>query len=309
VFDHSFADAYHRAGGEYYPKLLSAVPFTPATGRRFLVGAGTDEAEARNVLAAGALGLVERHALSSFHMNFLTRDEWEHLGEQGFLLREDRQFHWLNEGYASFDEFLSALAARKRKQIKKERRGATESGIAIRWLTGADIKEAHWDAFFAFYMDTGERKWGRPYLTRAFFSLLGTAMPERILIVMCEREGRPIAGALNFIGGDALYGRYWGAIEDHPFLHFEACYYQAIEFAIAHGLARVEAGAQGPHKLARGYVPRATFSAHWFADPAFRAAVARYLVSERRAVEEDIAYLSDRAPFRRDRARLLEEDE
>ncbi len=204
---------------------------------------------------------------------------------------------------------MSALAARKRKQIKRERRTATSSGIAVRWLTGRDLTEAHWDAFFSFYMDTGGRKWGRPYLTRAFFSLVGTAMPERILLVLCERDGKPIAGALNFIGGDTLYGRYWGAVEDHPCLHFEACYYQAIEFAIAHGLKRVEAGAQGPHKLARGYLPAATLSAHWIAEPGFRDAVSRYLVSERRAVEEDIAYLSERAPFRRDRARLLEEDE
>jgi hypothetical protein len=308
VFDHAWADAFHRAGGRYYPKLLSAVPFTPAAGRRFLIRPGMDEEDARKILVAGALALVERHQLSSFHMNFVTREEWRFLGTQSFLLREDQQFHWHNEGYRSFEDFLSALAARKRKQIKRERRAALQSGISVRWLTGRDLTEAHWDAFFAFYMDTGGRKWGRPYLTRSFFSLVGEAIPERILLVMCERGGKPIAGALNFIGGDTLYGRYWGAIEDHPFLHFEACYYQAIDFAIARGLKRVEAGAQGPHKLARGYLPAPTYSAHWIAEPAFRAAISRYLVSERRAVREDIAYLGERAPFRRDRERLLEED-
>jgi predicted N-acyltransferase len=309
VFDHGWAEAFHRAGGRYYPKLLAAVPFTPATGRRFLVRPGTDEDEARSILIAGALALVERHDLSSFHLNFVTPEEWRFLGAHGFLLREDQQFHWLNERYSTFDDFLAELAARKRKQIKRERRAAAESGIALRWLTGRDLGEAHWDAFFSFYMDTGSRKWGRPYLTRKFFSLVGTAMPEHILLVLCERDGRAIAGALNFIGGDTLYGRYWGAVEDHPFLHFEACYYQAIEFAIAHGLKRVEAGAQGPHKLARGYRPVETLSAHWIADPGLRDAISRYLVSERRAVEEDIAYLRERAPFRRDRAPILEEEE
>lgn len=308
VFDHAWAEAFHRAGGRYYPKLLSAVPFTPATGRRLLVRADVEADKARDRLVAGARALAEHHHLSSLHLNFITREEWRHLGAQGFLLREDQQFHWLNEGYQTFDDFLGALTARHRKQIKRERRAVREAGITVRWLTGPDLTEAHWDAFFRFYMDTGGRKWGRPYLTRAFFSMVGASMPERILLVMCERGGKPIAGALNFIGGDTLYGRYWGCVEDHAFLHFEACYYQAIAFAIAHGLSRVEAGAQGPHKLARGYLPVATLSAHWVIDSGFRAALSRYLAAERREVAEDRAFLAARAPFRRDRARPCPDD-
>lgn len=306
VFDHAWADAFERAGGRYYPKLLSAIPFTPATGRRFLVRADSDRSQCEDILTAGATTLAKRHHVSSVHVNFLTDEEWRHLGTRGFLLRQDQQFHWTNEGYGTFDDFLGALASRKRKQIKKERREALANGITIRALTGKDLRERDWDAFFRFYQDTGSRKWGSPYLTRMFFSLVGEAMSEHVLLILCERDGRPIAGALNFIGGDTLYGRNWGCIEDHPFLHFEACYYQAIDFAIARGLSRVEAGAQGAHKLARGYRPVATLSAHWIGEPQFRAAVARYLERERRAVAEGIAALDAHAPFRKDKASLEE---
>jgi predicted N-acyltransferase len=299
VFDHGWAEAFERVGGRYYPKLLSAVPFTPVTGRRLLVRDGADQTQAEDILMAGAIALAKRGGISSLHINFPTEAEWKRLTQGSFLARAGQQFHWTNEGYGSFDEFLEALASRKRKQLRKERRDALSNGITVRWLTGRDITEAHWDAFFAFYMDTGGRKWGRPYLTRRFFSLVGERMAERILLIFCERAGRPIAGALNFIGGDALYGRYWGALEDHPFLHFEACYYQAIDFAIAHKLARVEAGAQGEHKLARGYRPVPTYSAHWIAEPAFRDAVARYLLAERHAVAEDIEALDAHAPFKK----------
>jgi len=300
VFDHAWADAYERAGGDYYPKLQVAVPFTPATGRRLLVRDDVDQDEARRTLVKGLRALRERLGASSVHVTFLPRDEWEALGNSGFLQRTDRQFHWVNEGYGGFDDFLGALASRKRKTIRRERRDALAPGIEIDWLTGSDIREAHWDAFFAFYQDTGSRKWGRPYLTRRFFSLVGEAMADRILLVMARRAGRYIAGALNFIGNDALYGRNWGAVEDHPFLHFEVCYYQAIDFAIARGLKRVEAGAQGEHKLARGYRPVLTYSAHDLADPALRRAVAAYLERERLYVTEEARALGDFTPFRRD---------
>jgi predicted N-acyltransferase len=299
VFDHGWADAFARAGGDYYPKLLSAVPFTPVTGRRLLVRPDADANEAEDVLIAGAVALAKRGGLSSLHINFPTAPEWHRLSDSGCLAREGQQFHWTNEGYGRFEDFLTALASRKRKQIRREREQALANGVTIRWLTGRDLTEAHWDAFFAFYMDTGNRKWGRPYLTRRFFSLIGERMAEQTLLILCERGGRAIAGALNFIGGDALYGRYWGAIEDHPFLHFEACYHQAIDFAIAHKLARVEAGAQGEHKLARGYRPVPTYSAHWIADPAFRDAVARYLSQERRMVAAEIEALDAHAPFKK----------
>jgi len=299
VFDHSWADAFMRVGGQYYPKLLSAVPFTPVTGRRLLLRPDAKPCEAEDVLIAGAIALAKRGGWSSVHVNFPTKAEWDRLAGSGCLAREGQQFHWTNDGYSCFEDFLAALASRKRKQIRKERAEALANGITIRWLTGRDLKETHWDAFFSFYMDTGNRKWGRPYLTRRFFSLIGERMAEHTLLILCERAGRPIAGALNFIGGDALYGRYWGAIEDHPCLHFEACYYQAIDFAIAHKLARVEAGAQGEHKLARGYRPVPTYSAHWIAEPGFRDAVARYLVSERRMVAAEIEALDAHAPFRK----------
>jgi hypothetical protein len=299
VFDHGWADAYMRAGGRYYPKLQASIPFTPVTGRRLLVGAGVDEREREAILLQAALQVTDRLGVSSLHVTFPTCEEWQLAGDLGLLKRTDQQFHWLNEGYRSFEDFLGALASRKRKAIRKERRDALGEGIEIEWVTGSDLTEPHLDAFFAFYMDTGSRKWGSPYLTRSCFSLLGETMAGRILLILAKRAGRYVAGALNFIGQDALYGRYWGAIEDHPCLHFEVCYYQAIEFAIAHKLARVEAGAQGAHKLARGYLPAETYSAHYIADSGLRRAVADYLKRERRAVAREIALLSEEAPYRR----------
>jgi predicted N-acyltransferase len=302
VFDHGWADAYARAGGEYYPKLQVSVPFTPATGRRLLVRPGPRASGARAALIGGFEALREQTEASSVHVTFLTRQEWVELGAAGFLQRTDQQFHWLNEGYGSYEDFLGALASRKRKALKKERREALADDITVEHLTGKDITEAHWDAFFAFYMDTGSRKWGRPYLTRTFFSLVGERMADRILLVMAKRAGRYIAGAINFIGANALYGRNWGCIEDHPYLHFEVCYHQAIDFAIARGLARVEAGAQGEHKLARGYRPVTTYSAHDLADPSLRRAVAAYLERERDYVEAAQEELAEHVPFRKDLA-------
>ena len=301
VFDHAWADAWERAGGRYYPKLLGAVPFTPVTGPRFLVRPGADAATVRAALLQGARELVDRLGLSSLHVTFPTRPEWEAMGEAGLLLRQDMQYVWRNEGYGSFDDFLAALSSSRRKTIRRERREA-QAGLDIRVLTGGDIEDAHWDAFFACYMDTGSRKWGRPYLTRDFFSRIGATIADRIALVMAFRDGRPVAGALNLIGRDALYGRQWGALEDVPFLHFELCYYQAIDFAIARGLSRVEAGAQGEHKIARGYLPSPVYSAHHIADPALRGPVADYLARERPAVEMEIAALAaELSPFRRDR--------
>ena len=300
VFDHSWADAYEKAGGRYYPKLLGAVPFTPATGPRFLNHPDADEATVREALLQGARTLVERLGVSSLHVNFPTEPEWRAMGEAGMLRRQDIQYIWRNDGYQTFDDFLAALSSNRRKTIRRERREA-QAGLDIRVLNGADIAEAHWDAFFEFYMDTGSRKWGRPYLTRDFFSSIGATLSDRIALVMAFRDNRPIAGALNFIGRDALYGRQWGALDEVPFLHFELCYYQAIEVAIAHGLSRVEAGAQGDHKIARGYLPSPVYSAHHIADPALRAPVADYLERERPAVEAEMAAMSaELSPFRRD---------
>ncbi len=300
VFDHAWADAFARAGGRYYPKLLSAVPFTPATGPRLLTRAGGDAGVIlRDQLLAGCIEAASQLEVSSLHFNFLTRPEWERLGELGLLQRMDQQFHWQNQGYRSFDDFLAALASKKRKNLKRERREALENGIDIDWITGSDLTEGHWDAFYEFYVDTGSRKWGRPYLTREFFSRISASMADEILLIMCRRDGRYIAGALNFIGSDTLFGRNWGCIEDHRFLHFEACYYQAIEFAISRGLDRVEAGAQGAHKVARGYLPAATYSAHWIAHPGLRDAVADYLDRERNWVSQDIAAVNEHSPFRR----------
>ena len=299
VFDHSWADAYQRAGGRYYPKLLSAVPFTPVTGPRFLAHPDADAATVRQALLQGAVALTERLGVSSLHINFPTEDDWTAMGEAGLLQRQDMQYVWRNDGYATFDAFLAALSSNRRKTIRRERREA-RAGLDIRVLTGADITEAHWDAFFAFYMDTGARKWGRPYLTRDFFTRIGATMADRIALVMAFRDGVAIAGALNLIGRDALYGRQWGALEEVPFLHFELCYYQAIEFAIARGLSRVEAGAQGEHKIARGYLPSPVWSAHFIADPALREPVARYLDGERPAVAAEIdAMTADLSPFRK----------
>ncbi|MGB2931843.1 MAG: GNAT family N-acetyltransferase [Methyloceanibacter sp.] len=298
VFDHGWADAYERAGGDYYPKLQCAVPFTPVTGRRLLAREGEGRAEREAILLQAAVTLANRLRASSLHITFPTREEWELAGSLGFLQRTDQQFHWLNQRYGSFEEFLAALSSRKRKAIRSERRRALAGGIEIEWVTGSDLTEAHWDQFFAFYTDTGGRKWGSPYLTREFFSLIGETMCDEILLVLAKRDGRAISGALNFIGRDTLFGRYWGAIEEHDCLHFEVCYYQAIDFAIEHQLARVEAGAQGAHKLARGYLPVPTYSAHWIADPALRRAVADYLKRERAAVARDIALLSGESPYR-----------
>ena len=305
VFDQGWAEAFERAGGDYYPKLQVAVPFTPVTGPRLLARPGPLAQAVRGALADALVEITTASELSSAHVTFLTEPEWRALGERGFLQRNDQQFHWENAGYASFDDFLGRLASRKRKTIRRERKQALEPGIEVAWLTGSDLTEAVWDAFFAFYMDTGSRKWGRPYLTREFFSIVGEKMRDRILLVMAKRAGRWIAGAINFLGVDTVYGRNWGAIEHHPFLHFELCYYQAIEYAITHRLARVEAGAQGEHKLARGYMPMTTYSAHFIANPALRRAVAEYLARERAYVRAAGEELAAAAPFRKD---LVEQD-
>ncbi len=299
VFDAGWAEAYERAGGRYYPKVQVSVPFTPATGPRLLVRPGRLAQAARAALAGGIVELARLRGASSAHVTFLPEAEAELLAAHGFLRRTDQQFHWHNAGYADFDGFLAALASRKRKAIRRERAAARNGGVTLHWLTGSDLTEGAWDAFFAFYMDTGSRKWGRPYLTRAFFSLVGESMRARILLVMAKRAGRYIAGALNFIGSDTLYGRHWGAIEHHPCLHFEVCYYQAIDYAIAHGLACVEAGAQGEHKLARGYLPATTHSAHYIADPGLRRAIADYLRRERQYVATAHDELAALAPFRK----------
>lgn len=299
VFDHGWADALERAGGRYYPKLQCSVPFTPATGPRLLTAMTGDAAMVRGSLAAGLQELARRHNVSSAHVTFLPEDEISTFKQAGFLHRTDQQFHFLNDGYSSHNDFLETLASRKRKALKKERRSALEGGISIDWLTGKDLTESVWDQFFSFYMDTGSRKWGRPYLTRKFYSLIGERMADDILLVMAKRNGKYIAGAINFIGSDALYGRHWGAIEDHPFLHFEVCYHQAIDFAIAKGLKRVEAGAQGEHKLARGYLPATTHSAHFIAHPGLKRAVADYLDRERQEVEQMSDILAEHSPFRK----------
>ncbi len=299
IFDHGWAQAFERAGGRYYPKLLIAVPFTPATGPRLLTRPDTDRQAMERALVSGAIEVARKHDLSSVNVNFVEEDVWRRLGDAGFLLRTGEQFHWLNDAYGTFDDFLAALSSRKRKAIKKERRGAVEHDIEVEWVSGDDLLETHWDAFFDFYIDTGSRKWGRPYLTRAFFSEVSETMGENILLILAKRDGRYVAGALNFIGTDTLFGRYWGCIEDHAFLHFEICYYQAIDFAIKNGLRRVEAGAQGPHKLSRGYLPVHTYSAHWIADPGFRRAVDNYLQQERAAVDDEIETLDGYSPFKK----------
>jgi predicted N-acyltransferase len=299
VFDRGWADAFERAGGSYYPKLQASVPFTPATGPRLLIRDGVDPEVIGEVLAQGLVALCDATEASSVHVTFAREPEWRLLAENGFLQRTDQQFHWHNQGYGTFDDFLATLNSRHRKAIRRERREAIANGITIHPLTGGDITEDAWDAFFEFYMETGSRKWGRPYLTRAFFSLVGETMAKDVLLVMARRNGRWIAGAINFIGSDALYGRNWGAIEHHPFLHFEVCYYQAIDFAIRRGLKRVEAGAQGEHKIARGYLPQTTYSAHYIVDPGLRRAVQDYLGRERRYVAEAVRELTEAGPFRK----------
>src|SRR6185312_9968953 len=300
VFDHGWAEAFERAGGDYYPKLQVSVAFAPVTGPRLLVQPSPLAGSVRGALADALTEITTASDLSSAHVTFLTEPEWRLLGERGFLQRTDQQFHWENDGYASFEDFLAALSSRKRKTIRRERKDALAAGVDVHWLTGSDLTESVWDAFFAFYMETGSRKWGRPYLTREFFSRVGQAMGDRILLVMAKRAGRWIAGAINFLGGGTVYGRNWGALEHHPFLHFEICYYQAIDYAIRHRLKRVEAGAQGEHKLARGYLPSTTYSAHFIANPALRRAVADYLKRERAYVEAAGEELAAAAPFRKD---------
>lgn len=300
VFDRGWADAYERAGGHYYPKLQASVPFTPAAGPRLLVRDGCNAALIREALAGGLKALCNLTRTSSVHVTFARQSDWALLAEQGFLQRTDQQFHWRNQGYATFEDFLGSLASRHRKAIRRERRDALVDGIGIHALTGTDLTEEVWDAFFEFYMETGSRKWGRPYLTRAFYTRIGETMADDVVLIMARRQGRWIAGAINFIGSDTLFGRHWGAIEHHPFLHFEVCYYQAIDFAIRRGLMTVEAGAQGEHKLARGYLPQTTYSAHYIADPALRRAIRDYLQHERVYVAEASRELAAAGPFRKD---------
>jgi uncharacterized protein len=299
VFDRGWADAYERAGGRYYPKLQASVPFTPAAGPRLLIRGGADHERIATALASGLVALCGVSKASSVHVTFAREAEWKLLAAHGFLQRTDQQFHWHNQGYGSFEDFLATLNSRHRKAIRRERREALAEGITIHPLTGSDITEDAWNAFFAFYMETGSRKWGRPYLTRAFFSLIGESMAKDVLLVMARRNGRWIAGAINFIGSDTLFGRNWGAIEHHPFLHFEVCYYQAIDFAIRRGLKTVEAGAQGEHKIARGYLPQTTYSAHYIADPDLRRAISDYLRHERAYVAEAARELTHAGPFRK----------
>lgn len=301
IFDYAWADAYERAGGRYYPKLVSAIPFTPVTGPRLL--AAKDDPERDQVmqaLASASAKMADAMGVSSLHFNFIEECDVPLFRETGYLIRHGRQYHWKNEGYGSFDDFLAALSSRKRKQIKKERRAVLNEGIEVRALSGSDLTADIWDAFYRFYVDTYDRKWGRPYLTRAFFDLISERMPDNVVLIMAFRGETPIAGALNLKGKETLYGRNWGACEDVPFLHFEACYYSAVEYAIMHGLKRVEAGTQGEHKIQRGYLPVTTYSAHWIADPGFRSAVARFLEHEREEMDASIEYLKDWSPFRHD---------
>jgi uncharacterized protein len=301
VFDWGWADAFHRAGGNYYPKLQAAVPFTPVTGRRLLVRQDLPPEKQhalQKAMLSGLVQLARQLDVSSFHITFPSEDEWKICGEMGLLQRTDRQFHWINDDFTTFDDFLDALSSRKRKTIRKERRVIAQGDVTIHSITGDQIEEKHWDAFFRFYRNTSDRKWGQAYLSRKFFSQLGQIMGKKVLLIMAEREREFVGGALNLIGSDTLYGRYWGCLEDFKFLHFEVCYYRAIDFAIANGLKKVEAGAQGTHKLQRGYLPHSTYSAHWIADPAFRKAVERFLIEETEAVGDEIEALSGLSPFK-----------
>lgn len=300
VFDHSWAHAYQRAGGSYYPKLQLSVPFSPVTGPRLLVPPGERQKQRKLMLLKGAQQVANQLNISSVHLTFLPDEERDLMAEAGYLVRTGEQFHWVNNDYSDFDDFLNQLSSRKRKAIRKERKGALENDLEFEILSGSDISEDHWNAFFNFYIDTGNRKWGSPYLTRAFFSQLGETLGEAVVLFMVKRAGRYIAGALNLKSTECLYGRYWGCIEDHRFLHFETCYYRAIDYAISHGISRVEAGAQGPHKLARGYLPTKTYSGHWMRDPGFHDAVGDFLVAESREVDAEIHYLEKRSPFRRE---------
>ncbi len=306
VFDWSWASAYRRAGHEYYPKLQCCVPFTPAGGPRLLVRAGQDREQLQQVLASAMIELAKRHRVSGVHITFCTEQEQRVLGDMGLMRRVGVQYHWKNRGYQSFDDFLASLLGRKRKALKKERRGAREAGLDIRRLSGEEITKRHWDRFYEFYLTTIDRKWASPYLTREFFDIVGRTLGERVMLVVAEDDGEPVAGALNFVGKEALYGRYWGCTEEHRFLHFELCYYQAIEHAIAHGLDRVEAGAQGQHKIKRGYAPVATYSAHWIAHPGFREAIDGFLNDERPAVGREIAALQESSIYSADRKSAAE---
>lgn len=299
VFDHAWANAYERAGGSYYPKLQAAVPFTPVTGPRLLLHPSAPEGAAQALIAA-LEQLALRHQVSSVHVTFPTEADWETLGEAGWLQRIGQQYHWENRGYGSFDDFLGDLNSRKRKSIRKERREVAETGVKIHTLTGDDLRQEHWDVFYKFYMDTSDRKWGSAYLNRKFFRLLGETMADRVVLILIEDDGEWVAGALNLLGADTLYGRNWGCNATYKHLHFEACYYRAIDFAIKRGLSRVEAGAQGQHKIQRGYLPTPTYSAHWIRDPGFRSAVEDYLKRERVAVAQDIDALMDDSPFRQE---------
>lgn len=299
VFDHSWAHAYERAGGRYYPKLQLSVPFSPVTGPRFLVPAGPEQIARKNLLAAGAKEVAVKMGLSSVHLTFLLDNELSILKENDYHIRTGEQFHWVNNNYVQFGDFLDALSSRKRKAIRKERREANKEELEFEILTGSEISEKHWDAFFQFYIDTGNKKWGTPYLTRSFFGQIGQTLGEQTILFLVKRDQRYIAGALNFKSDDCLYGRYWGCIEEHRFLHFETCYYRAIDYAIEHGIKRVEAGAQGPHKLARGYLPTKTYSAHWMQDPGFHDAVADFLIAETRDMDAEIQYLKRHSPFKK----------
>ncbi len=300
IFDHGWAQALERAGGRYYPKMQVAVPFTPVPGPRLFARPGPLAEAVRDALIDMLAQIANENGISSVHATFCTEADWKRFGAHGWLQRLGQQYHWNNDGYRTFDDFLAALASRKRKAIRKERESVRREGLVIHRLCGDDIKPHHWDAFFAFYMDTGGRKWGSPYLTRSFFDILGSTMADKVVLVMAEADGRPVGGALNLRGDDTLYGRYWGCLESHAFLHFEACYYQAIDHAIEHGLARVEAGAQGDHKIQRGYLPVKTYSAHWIVDPGFRRAVDNFLKQERPAVEQEIEGLMAYSPFRKE---------
>jgi len=300
VFDHGWAEAYDRAGGRYYPKLQVAAPFTPVPGPRLLVRPGCHEREARAALISALISAIENSGMSSLHVTFATRTESDLLEQVGFLTRIGVQYHWINNGYAEFGDFLAALNSRKRKAIRKERAAVAEYGLAIRAWEGAELTAKHWDAFFAFYMDTGGRKWGRPYLTRDFFARIADSLSDRIVLMLAQKDRQLVAGALNFKGPQALYGRNWGCLEDYRFLHFELCYYRAIDYAIAHKLPRVEAGAQGEHKIQRGYLPTETYSSHWIADPRLRAAISGFLDQERTYVAQEKAALDESSPYRRD---------
>ncbi len=300
VFDWGWADAFERAGGQYYPKLQSCVPFTPVGGPRLLIRSGSDETERHygDILISGMIELCERSGVSSIHVTFPNKHEWQHFANRGFLQRTGEQFHWHNDDYASFDDFLVSLSSRKRKNIRKEREKVAQLGLEFRALSGAELTEQVWDIFNGFYNDTSDRKWGEAYLTRTFFSMLSQRMAENVVLIMAYEDNRPVAGALNLIGGDVLYGRNWGCNTDFKYLHFECCYYQAIDYAIAHKLKRVEAGAQGPHKLQRGYLPVKTYSAHWIRDQGLRQAIEQFLDSERRQVDHEIHVLNSHSPFR-----------